>query len=63
MNKGIVIAAMIIAAGIPVFGGGVYYERERINRESIQNAPHCPTEDSCFADYRNGKWYIIEGSR
>jgi hypothetical protein len=23
----------------------------------------CPHEDSCYVDYRNGEWYIIEGER
>jgi hypothetical protein len=22
--------------------------------------PHCPTEDSCTIDYRNGSWHIEE---
>jgi hypothetical protein len=23
----------------------------------------CPQEDSCYPDYRDGEWYIVEGSR
>lgn len=25
--------------------------------------PNCPQEDSCYPDYYNGSWHIIEGSR
>jgi len=25
--------------------------------------PSCPQEDSCYADYQNGHWTIIEGDR
>jgi hypothetical protein len=24
---------------------------------------NCSQEDSCYPDYRNGEWYIVEGSR
>jgi hypothetical protein len=24
---------------------------------------NCPQEDSCYPDYRDGEWYIVEGSR
>jgi hypothetical protein len=27
--------------------------------EAIQQ-PHCPTEDSCTVDYRDGRWHITE---
>lgn len=25
--------------------------------------PHCPQEDSCYPDYQNGAWTIIQGER
>lgn len=30
---------------------------------TIRYNPNCPTEDSCYADYENGRWTIIEGER
>jgi hypothetical protein len=30
---------------------------------SVIAIPNCPTEDSCYADYTNGRWSIIEGER
>lgn len=24
--------------------------------------PNCPVEDSCYVDYRNGVWHVIEGN-
>jgi hypothetical protein len=31
--------------------------------DSAAASPNCPTEDSCYADYRDGAWHIMEGSR
>ena len=25
--------------------------------------PHCPYEDSCYPEYENGEWHIVEGER
>lgn len=28
--------------------------------EAAAEQPHCPSEDSCRPDYRDGRWHIIE---
>ena len=27
------------------------------------DTPNCPTEDSCYVDYYDGQWHVIEGER
>lgn len=30
---------------------------------TLVSRPNCPTEDSCYVDYRNGVWHVMEGNR
>jgi hypothetical protein len=50
----LIIGAACIAIGV---GGQVGSSVEK------QTQPYCPQEDSCYPDYHNGSWHIIEGNR
>jgi hypothetical protein len=60
MQKTIAGIALAFSLAIASFAGGVYAQRIAFERNEIQNAPYCPSEDSCRVDYRDGKWFIIE---
>lgn len=47
------LAAVLFSAGL-VVGAGTYGVVDQVVE------PHCPTEDSCAVDYRNGRWHITE---
>lgn len=48
-----------------VIAGGMDHSRElaesNLDRSlRVRVEADCPTEDSCYADYYNGAWYIVE---
>lgn len=48
--------AVILFVCILGFALGYWSAQVRYN-------PSCPTEDSCYPSYENGRWQIIEGER
>lgn len=58
---GIVFTLLII--WILAIVGQSDYERESLRLRTWHVSTDCPHEDSCYVDYRNGEWYIIEGER
>lgn len=51
-------AAAAFVLGLTVADAG---PAEVQNTTTVSDAePYCPTEDSCTADYRDGKWHIEE---
>ncbi len=34
-----------------------------VGRPESDSQPYCPTEDSCYVEYNDGHWTVIEGER
>jgi hypothetical protein len=43
---------IVLVLGLVLLGAIV------VGAERAGSRPHCPTEDSCTPDYRDGRWYI-----
>lgn len=64
-NKAIAICGGIFAAfvfSLLGFSLGQFSEMQNEQKQNQQNAPYCPTEDSCIVDYHGGKWWVIEST-
>jgi len=46
-----------------VIAAAVLYVAFWLGTTMCPDRPHCPTEDSCYPEYEDGRWTIIEGER
>lgn len=67
------IIALVFITIVTILAGNSDYNRE-LREANFASSPspspmvwhvdtNCPVEDSCYPEYANGEWYIVEGSR